>query len=135
MLPKLPGLHPLAVGDSVLMRTSETLSAIDFNTGKRLWEAPLDRPANGQSLRQGGRVLQAVALQRCRGIAGFRCGTLSSDGHYVFSLEDAAKFNPKWEHVGCTAHTTNWRPTISTRKGKLTWHIGGDGPKGLAKEI
>ena len=54
-LPMLPGLHPLAVGDSVLMRTSQTLWAIDFNTGKRLWEAPLDKPANGQSLAQGGK--------------------------------------------------------------------------------
>ena len=36
----LPGLHPLVVDDVVLMRTCKNLQAIDFNSGKRLWEVP-----------------------------------------------------------------------------------------------
>ena len=34
----IPGLHPLAVGDLVLMRTVRRLVAIDFRTGKRVWD-------------------------------------------------------------------------------------------------
>ncbi len=32
------GLHPLAVGDVVLMRTATNVLAVDFQTGKRLWQ-------------------------------------------------------------------------------------------------
>ena len=38
-------LHPLAVGDVLLMRTLQNLLAVDFATGKRLWEVPVDEPA------------------------------------------------------------------------------------------
>ena len=38
----IPTLHPLAVGDVLLMRTLRKLLAVDFATGKRLWEAPPD---------------------------------------------------------------------------------------------
>ncbi len=35
----LAGLHPLAVGDKLIMRTATRLLGVDFNTGKREWEA------------------------------------------------------------------------------------------------
>ena len=40
----LPSLHPLAVGNLVLMRNSRSLLAVDFTTGKLVWPAePLGR--------------------------------------------------------------------------------------------
>ena len=36
----IPSVHPLAVKDVVLMRTPKRLLAIDFETGKRVWEYP-----------------------------------------------------------------------------------------------
>ena len=37
-----PCLHPLAVDNVVLMRTLRNLLAVDFLSGKRLWEVPVD---------------------------------------------------------------------------------------------
>ena len=39
-----PALHPLVVGDVVLMRNLRTLLAVDLASGKRLWEVPADDP-------------------------------------------------------------------------------------------
>jgi tetratricopeptide (TPR) repeat protein len=45
-LTALPGLHPLVVHDGkrdlVLFRTAVNLLAVDFATGKRIWEVPVD---------------------------------------------------------------------------------------------
>jgi outer membrane protein assembly factor BamB len=35
---KIPGARPIAVGDVVIMRTPENIVAIDWKTGKRIWE-------------------------------------------------------------------------------------------------
>ena len=46
------GLHPLAVGDMILMRTATNVLAVDFQTGKRIWQttarrrSPADRDPN-----------------------------------------------------------------------------------------
>jgi outer membrane protein assembly factor BamB len=106
-LTTLPGLHPLAVGDTILMRTARNLMAIDFRTGKRLWEVPSDNPfeqlpsggvnqaGSGANL-GAGRVMygqdssQALydALER-RLWDDAVYGTLSSDGQLVFAVEPA----------------------------------------------
>src|SRR5262249_10123730 len=36
----LPSLHPLAVGDVVVMRTAFALQAVDFQNGKLVWKYP-----------------------------------------------------------------------------------------------
>src|SRR5690606_8183324 len=86
----LPALHPLIVNDVVLMRTSNNLLAVDFSTGKRLWEVPVDdaigRLFEGDS--SAGNNPRAtfdhlnVLEQRMWEDATY--GTLSSDGRYVF---------------------------------------------------
>ncbi len=88
----LPGLHPLVVGNVVLMRTATNLLAVDFETGKRLWEVPADDPFDatlnpppeGRFALQGN--LTAGLRLRLWGDATY--GTLSSDGHLVFAVED-----------------------------------------------
>jgi len=90
----IPGLYPLAVGDLVLMRTVRRLVAVDFRTGKRVWDVgpeaddPLDRLINaGEGRRAGDRNLQlGLGLQQ-RMWEDRTYGILSSDGRRVFSIE------------------------------------------------
>jgi len=89
--PTLSGLHPLAVDDVVLMRTLRTLVAVDFLTGKRLWEVPAeeaaDLAANG-SQTEAQQMIQASALAGQRIWDDMTYGTLSSDGRCVYTIED-----------------------------------------------
>ncbi len=138
----LPSLHVLAVGDTVVMRTSKRLMGIDFATGKRVWEFPyfelgaartpgetsIDTAANAAALRAG------ELAQRLWEDAPY--GQMSSDGDSVFLLDDMgyAAFdsrnvvvvggrlipNPNAPRsynqlVACNLH----------REGALRWKIGG----------
>ena len=87
----LPGLHPLAARDFVLMRSLTGLEGVDFRTGKRVWTT------NEKSVedliealpRQPGQQATPVAnwlQQRVWDNAVY--GTLSSDGDYVYSIDD-----------------------------------------------
>ena len=92
----LSGLHPLVVDDVVLMRDLRTLLAIDFQTGKRLWYVPADDPVEIVSPTEGkeGEAAWRQMLPYLVPLVGQRVwedgtyGTLSSDGRYVFSIED-----------------------------------------------
>ena len=88
------GLHPLAVGDKILMRTASNVLAIDFQTGKRIWpstpeEEPGDmgpnRFAAGFS-RRNNMSQPSQYGQRIWDDATY--GTLSSDGSLVFVIEE-----------------------------------------------
>lgn len=134
-----PGLHPLAVDNFVLMRTARNLLAVDFNTGKRLWEVPVDDPfeaflnaAPGASSRPTAQLGFALRM-RMWGDATY--GTLSSDGQLVFAVEDLGLsigpinvgrmfINPTGrqlhDHAEC-----NRLAAYDIRTGKLKWHLGG----------
>ncbi len=94
--PMIPALHPLAVGDVLLMRTLETLLAVDIATGKLLWEVPVDEPdersaGNDTATSQQFQIRQQImaAGGNPRVTSDMTYGTLSSDGRSVFSVEDA----------------------------------------------
>ncbi len=138
--PSLPGFHALAVGDVVLMRTVRNLLAIDFRTGKRIWEVPVgDLMATaGQGSSQQARVSRTPQLQTSlyqRVWQDLTYGTISSDGKYVFSVEDhfLSGFNPAMPQViiGGRAVASGGRRDCNRlaahdiRTGKLTWHVGG----------
>jgi outer membrane protein assembly factor BamB len=161
-LPALPGLHPLAVHlqppatfhrgaslpplvvtDAVLMRTARNLLAVDFKTGIRLWEVPVSDPA--ETMLAGGNAavalnqtsqLQAGLAQRVWQDATY--GTLSSDGAYVFSIEDLGMGAPRQggqpmlinvngRMVQNPAGPRNYNRLAAhdIRTGKLKWHVGG----------
>jgi outer membrane protein assembly factor BamB len=92
-IPALPSFHPLVVDDVVLMRTYKNLAAVDFTTGKRLWEVPGDDFL--ENLTAAGNFdtnpqlffLAPLLNQRVWNDATF--GTLSSDGKLVFCVEDS----------------------------------------------
>ncbi len=89
------GLHPLAIGDTVLMRTTTNVLAVDFNSGKRIWqtdETPEEDQADttrAHRLGLWGRYNMSQAAQYGQRIwddAAY--GTLSSDGNLVFVVEE-----------------------------------------------
>ncbi len=47
--PTIPTISPLAVGDTVLIRSARRLMAIDFASGKRVWEFPWDDTPDEQA--------------------------------------------------------------------------------------
>ena len=91
----IPRLQPLAVGDTVLMRTAQKLVAVDFQTGRRVWEA---RPAASDSVsrsmtahrgngnRNWATQLAMLLDQRLWDDAVY--GSLSSDGKRVYLIRD-----------------------------------------------
>lgn len=95
-IPVAPCMHPLAVNDLVLMRTSRDLLAVDFETGKRLWEVrgaadgSLENAVTAYTGANAGQFepqANPVLVNRFWDDSTF--GTLSSDGERVFLIEDA----------------------------------------------
>ena len=143
----LPGLHPLAVNDVILMRTPKNILAIDFESGKRIWEYPwwdLSFPTASVSGNRRGHRNTAIEqrkeqlMQRLWYDAPY--GHMSSDGDAVYLLHDLryAKFgrstarffpgpgrgrqpNPNWpqSHNELVALDLN-------RQGALLWRVGGE---------
>jgi outer membrane protein assembly factor BamB/thioredoxin-like negative regulator of GroEL len=92
--PVVPALHPLAVGDTILMRTPHKLLGVDFTSGKRIWVWP---PWEDETVDPF--VGQLALLQR--GLTGMReqelhqrvwedaaHGQITSDGRSVFLLHE-----------------------------------------------
>ena len=144
------------VNNLVLMRTASNLLAVDLVTGKRLWEVPTedpfealldppgDLPTSGYMI--GMPLDPSVAVRyRLWGDATF--GTLSSDGQYVFAIEDLSldlfswvnrfAFGPTRRGGPLDAKPYNRLAAYDLRTGKLTWHLGGspgDRPAGEPRE-
>lgn len=133
----MPGLHPLVVDDVVLMRTDKSLEAIDFNSGKRLWDIPADDPLGNLSSNSESDAisqssyLTAVISQRTWNDATY--GTLSSDGRLVFCVEDihsphsaiAPSFRGPASNIG-NGKASNRLAAYDIRTGKLKWQLGGN---------
>lgn len=146
--PAIPSLHPLAVDDVLLMRTSRDLLAVDFATGKRLWEVPEEASADA-TLGVPGADFQARQSMLATGIglrmwADMTYGTLSSDGRCVFAIEDldlvgglggaiALRGGGVLRRNAIVGQVTNIEQAslsnrlaaYEIRTGKLKWHLGG----------
>ncbi|MBN1911174.1 MAG: PQQ-binding-like beta-propeller repeat protein [Pirellulales bacterium] len=141
----MPEVRPLAVGNVVLTRSLRGLVAIDFTTGKRLWEAPTDDLLDNSHSALRSVYTQPGQLESmiCHRVWSDRIfGELSSDGELVFAVEDlglgttrqAAQTvfiqgrrveNPAWPSE------YNRLAAYSIRTGKLVWHLGGGEEFGL----
>lgn len=135
----IPTLHPLVVQDTVLLRTVQNLLAVDLRTGKRLWEVPVDDPLEPLRAAPPGMPfgqpmpLEAALRYRIWGDATY--GTLSSDGHRVFAVEDlgldiglstARQFvNIPLSRNQAAPKPYNRLAAFDVRTGKLQWHLGG----------
>jgi outer membrane protein assembly factor BamB len=156
-LPVLPSVHPLVVHrkfeisrqgglpwkveDVVLMRTATNLLAVDLLTGKRLWRVDVDDPLEAIGSASSPAGPQTPSPQQASQMA-YRLwddatyGMLSSDGRYVYSVEDlpwGPAVGQSTRRVILPGGTQNpeARPPLNrltahdVRTGKLKWHLGG----------
>ncbi len=139
--PLLPAQYPLVVNNVVLMRTVTNLLAVDFVTGKRLWEVPVADPFQDalnpppDQFAQVQPNLEVGLRLRLWGDETF--GTLASDGRQVFAVEDLPLPTPPLYArpilVAGNRRASSNAPTTSNRlaafdirsEGKLRWELGG----------
>lgn len=86
-----PTLEPLAVGDTVLVKTADLLLAIDLKTGKRIWypwyaasEEIIESAGESDAQDLGLESRRARTMQRVWSDVPY--GRVSSDGERVFTL-------------------------------------------------
>ncbi|HEX7377215.1 MAG TPA: PQQ-binding-like beta-propeller repeat protein [Pirellulales bacterium] len=87
----LPGLHPLAARDYVLMRSLTGLVGVDLRTGKRVWastEKTVDDLIEALPRQPGQNAMPLRTWLERRAWDNAVYGTLSSDGEYVYSIDD-----------------------------------------------
>jgi outer membrane protein assembly factor BamB/tetratricopeptide (TPR) repeat protein len=142
----LPSMHPLVVDQVVIMRTIENLLAVDLRTGKRLWEVPSDDTYPSIT---GVTAIRGVITPGRNGMmlgqrlwADNTFGMLSSDGQYVFSVEDLnlslgiggprtiVLANGRQQPLAPGPKSFNRLAAHEIRTGKLKWELGG--PEGDA---
>ncbi|HWA98463.1 MAG TPA: PQQ-binding-like beta-propeller repeat protein [Pirellulales bacterium] len=93
-LAALPSVYPLAVNDFIFTRSVAGLVAIDFKTGKRVWNGPIDDAT--RALLDSASVEPASNAPRLAAWLDNRLwddniyGSLSSDGRSIFCVEDLA---------------------------------------------
>ncbi len=136
----MPGFHPLAVDDVVLMRTTFALQAVDFETGKLVWRYAEDDDSLDQFLKVGntpkpGRNAQILSGLDQRVWEDAVYGTLSSDGGNVYYIEDLGlgvsgsplrTVLPNGRQVMVNSRSTNRLAARELRtQGKLKWEVGG----------
>lgn len=137
----VPALQPLVVDDVVLMRTASNLLAVDFVSGKRIWEAPVDDPFD--ALLQPAqsfvyrRMPQLEHAMRLRMWADATYGSMTSDGNLVYAVEGLGlEIGSRHFHavlIGGQRSEDPGGPRPYNRlaayeirsEGKLKWHIGG----------
>ncbi len=138
---------PIAVGNCVVVRTPTSLVAIDWRSGRRVWETrPEAMEDDGDSLNVAYQISNpgsAVALnaidQRVWMDAVY--GALSSDGHRVFAIRDLQAVRMRgnrrfgiraFGRLGVEPNDpTNILAAYDLRtEGKLLWQVGGStGPE------
>lgn len=138
-LTSLPSVHPLVVDDVVLMRTTSNLLAVDLITGKRLWNVPADDSIEALLDVRGGAAANSPQLEsglQRRIWDDATYGTLSSDGEYVYSIEDLNPFGGLTAAIAGRAVITRPAKSQALRafnrltahdvgNGKLAWELGG----------
>lgn len=131
----------LSYSDVVLVRSFNNLVAIDFVTGKRVWEVPIDDKDQLEQLVNSTKgdsppaQLAGALVQRLWKDSTF--GTLSSDGERVFAIEDlelqTSGSNRRRIRVviggnrrGNAPKDYNRLAAYDIRTGKLKWEKGGE---------
>ncbi len=139
----IPALQPLAIGDLILMRTPERVVAVDFESGKIVWQVETRPSEIGFSDNDfgslNGQVQESLAKAVSRAQLAEQVwmdktlGSMSSDGERVFLLEE---FNRKEERnfldargrrrISTGPHYNVLRArSVSQAEGKLLWSVGG----------
>ena len=144
----LPSLHPLVVGQTVIMRTATEMRGLDLDTGKIRWEAPMDDRLGSFVRLVDMKTKRQAADAIVRGLAGrlwedLSFGTASSDGRLVFGLDDVpfdlegdsqpmvVLPNGRRQVDPGVLKSYNTLSAYDLRTGKIRWEVGGPpGPGG-----
>ncbi len=142
----LPAASPIAVGNTVLVRTPQNLVAVDWRTGKRIWETrPEEIDDQSMSSEFGAddspdwSELSQPLAQRVWDDA--LAASLSSDGERVFAISSLPLASPDdsvmWRVApalggvrGATPMTNRLAAFELASEGKLVWDIDGSGATG-----
>ena len=144
----IPAMQPLAVGETILMRTPERVVAVDFQSGKIVWQVETrpteigfsgvrsrDRGVGGNQIRgvpRGAAAALTTALNEQVWLDK-TLGSMSSDGDRLFLLEEFNYSNElryidpqgrKRISPGSQYNVLRAR-SISKAEGKLLWSLGG----------
>ncbi|MBS0207232.1 MAG: PQQ-binding-like beta-propeller repeat protein [Planctomycetes bacterium] len=135
----IPASQPLVVGDTVVYRTLGDVTAVSLRTGELLWRSALVdeglvRLMNTRVLEARGRMSRFGMPQPVITLEGHlerrtyrdqAAGTLSSDGHAVFALEDLDSIPNTFALVGSAS---NKLVAYDLAGGRMLWEVGG--PRG-----
>ena len=139
---RLPAATPLAVGDYIITRSAHGLIAIDFKTGKRIWQAQpqqvallqklmeVSDPQNNDENENSNNLEPAQSFAR-RIWEDYLYNTTSSDGKRVYVIRDLAQpkrgrtFQGRREVVPENDNTNRLCAYDLPTQGKLVWEIDG----------
>jgi tetratricopeptide (TPR) repeat protein len=137
----VPSPTPLAVDDIVVMRTTQRLVAVDFKTGKRLWQVDQPAPESSAAMPEGadGSFSSYWTQLRQRSWLDMSYGSISSDGRAVFVLESSGTPSEPQDEALARQQRLS-RPAVTvrpynvlsaydllSRQGQRFWSIGGVG--------
>lgn len=134
----IPTWQPIVVGNTVLAKTTEGMVAIDFETGKYVWEYPwfsdsLDGTAVPTDEIPDDGQRHRLLVQRVWNDLPF--GRVSSDGKRAFMLMDLGEvrqatfnqFGGGFQGIQKSTGGTNTLVALDiATEGKLVWTIGGE---------
>ena len=137
----IPGARPIAVGDTVLMRTPYNVVAVDWHTGKRIWETREDDELVGEGLATdaadgdaGDMTVVGNPLEQ-RVWDDALVTSLASDGERAFvirsplgSLQNEALMMQAAPQMGGVPGTLTANELVAyelATQGKLLWELDG----------
>lgn len=136
-VPAIPSARPLVVGDRIVYRTVNDVTAVDAATGGLAWRGALENPDVRQAVRTLGVDFEDQALDDLGGMfegvlktqsfENGAAGVLSSDGRFVYALEE-----PQFVSTGnvgnlrvTTDQLVNRLVAYELGGGRIAWEIGG----------
>ena len=141
LLPFVSTMQPLLVDQLVVVRSIGDVRAYDLTSGRLVWATGEKDPTLLETLRSGGGPqaqqagsgpLSMLLANRCSEDATF--GTLSSDGEFVFAIEDLALSPGVAISLarGQPIHDYNRLVAYDLKTGRAMWEVGG--PRGDASD-
>lgn len=137
----IPALQPIAVGNTIVVRSVDQMVGIDFRTGKRVWEFPawergslLDEDRQSKQLRQRQTESWHIDQRLWR---DHLYGQVASDGRHVFVIDQpgyAAPVNERTvmgrgiavENPNAGRVTNELKAVDLARQGAFCWEVGGE---------
>lgn len=121
-----PSMHPLAVGNWLLMRSTDHLWGVDIETGSRVWTYPWTKGPTryGSQSSYASNDARRTNLIRKRVWDDSLYGQISSDGKSVFLLDDLTSEYHATRNPG---GLSNKMVALDLEKqGYLLWSVGGN---------